>query len=92
MDFSGNNSINNELGHPLLQHDNHLPVTVFLDEELQLEPLQERHLNPYIWKFFEPHVKSASLIFTALKGTVFTATPTQHYVFLRATAISLLPG
>lgn len=70
LDLSGDISVHEELGNSLLQHGNRLPVTVFLDEKLQLEPKHESRLNPYVWKFFEPHVKSASLVFTALDGTV----------------------
>jgi len=70
MDFSGNISSNETFKRPLLQHCNRLPITVFLDDKLQLEPLQEPRPNPYIGKFFEPHAKSASSVFTHLNGTV----------------------
>lgn len=70
MDLSGNISSNETVKRPLLQNGNGLPITVFLDDKLQLEPLQEPRLNPYIGKFFEPHAKSASSVFIHFNGTV----------------------
>lgn len=70
QDLSANRSLHDASGIPLRAHAYRLPITVFLDDNLQLEPKQEPLLNPYIWRFFDPNFKSASLVFAALNGMV----------------------
>lgn len=80
-DPSGSTSFNDSLGNSLPQHSIRLPITVFLDDKLQLEPSQEPRLNPYIWNFFEPHARSASSVFTHLDGSVREIHPYAMQIF-----------